>query len=202
MNPSTTRLEPDPSGVYLMRHGQSEANQSDRIVSDPQEGCARCGLTDQGRRQARRAAQESGLPPDTVIVSSDFLRTLQTAEIVAATLGAAAPWSHPGLRERAFGQLEGLPSARYGEVWSRDDQSCEHTYLEVESPTALAERMLQTLSELRAQHPGKPLLVVSHGDPLRFLQLAHQGRDLRQHNHVRHFVPAEIRALSHLPAAT
>ena len=66
---------------FLMRHGESEANVADLIISYPETGCKRYGLSKQGRQQVRLSALESGLGSDTLIISSDFLRARETATL-------------------------------------------------------------------------------------------------------------------------
>jgi broad specificity phosphatase PhoE len=42
--------------IFVVRHGESTANASGTIVSDPQNGCKdEYGLTERGREQAREA---------------------------------------------------------------------------------------------------------------------------------------------------
>lgn len=181
-----------------MRHGESLANVADRIVSLPENGLDDFGLSDLGREQAELSARASGLKPD-LIVCSDFLRTRQTAGIAAQAMGTADLSLHPGLRERGFGQLEGQSGDDYLKVWAEDERDPEHTLLGVESAAALAGRSAAVLDELERLHTGKCILLVSHGDTLRFLQLGAASRPLTEHLKVRLFAPAEIRELTELP---
>ncbi|MBN9415484.1 MAG: histidine phosphatase family protein [Candidatus Eremiobacteraeota bacterium] len=183
---------------YLMRHGESRANQADKIISSPENGCAGYGLSDLGRAQAERQARESGLGPETRVICSDFLRTRETAEIAAAVLGCLPPVQDVRLRERHFGVWEGTSAAHYEPVWRRDqvDEGGD----EVETPALLTERLRGLVEELEARESGQCFLLVSHGDPLRFLQLWALGRATREHQSIRHFAPAEVRALKDAPA--
>ncbi len=183
---------------FLMRHGESLANLADRIVSLPENGVENFGLSDLGREQAESSARASGLHPD-LVVCSDFLRTRQTAEIAAEAMGTTNLSVHPGLRERGFGQLEGQSGDDYLKVWAEDERDPEHTLFGVESATALAMRSVAVLDELESLHAGKVIVLVSHGDTLRLLQLDAAGRPLTEHLNVRLFAPAEIRELAELP---
>lgn len=183
----------------LMRHGESMANLADRIVSLPENGVGDFGLSELGREQAHRAAQASGLGPETLVLASDFLRTRETAEIAARALGAAEPSFTPDLRERGFGSLEGHCGDDYHRVWAQDEQDPQHTLFGVESACHLAERLEALLQRLEQEHQQRTILLVSHGDPLRFLQLQAARRPLTDHLKVRLFAPAEIRALDDLP---
>lgn len=186
---------------FLMRHGESLANLADRIISLPDNGLNGYGLSELGREQARISAQASGLPPSTLVVASDFLRTQQTAEVVCQTLGLRPARLDTGLRERAFGRLEGQTGADYHRVWEQDSLGFEDTLFGSESCSALAERMLAVVARLEEGWEDREILLVSHGDPLRFLQLAAAGRPLTDHLRVRLFAPAEIRSLDDLPPA-
>lgn len=187
---------------FLMRHGESEANIIDLIVSDPELGSLKYGLTERGREQARHSAEQSGLGSETRIVASDFLRTRQTAEIARETLGSLQVSVEPMLRERNFGELDGEKGERYKEVWQLDSSDPENGIFGVESPNHLADRLRWMMRRLEALYAGETLLLVSHGDTLRFLQLVAADLPLTEHMRVRHFGPAEIRALEDLPNAT
>src|SRR5262245_35937077 len=72
-----------------MRHGQSKANVGNVIVSCiGNDRSGDFGLTDLGRQQALTAVAGSGLSGDALIWTSGFARATQTAQIVAAALGA------------------------------------------------------------------------------------------------------------------
>ncbi len=186
---------------FLMRHGESLANVADKIISLPENGLNGYGLSELGREQARNSAEDSALPPTTLVVASDFMRTRQTAEVVCSTLGLRPAKLDPGLRERAFGGLEEQTGADYHKVWEQDSLGSEHTMFDSESARALAERMLDVVKRLDTRWQKQDILLVSHGDPLRFLQLAAAGRPLTEHLQVKLFAPAEIRALDDLPEA-
>ena len=184
-----------------MRHGESQANQKNLIISDPNVGCRLYGLTAKGREQARQAAADSLLDRNTVIIASDFLRTKETAKTVQDALRCKPPVFEKGLRERFFGKLEGDSGTRYTEVWDKDSLDSVQTLYGAESPKHLALRLARTMEKIEAQYQGQTILLVSHGDPLRFLQLTMAKRPLTQHLQVALFKPAEIRALDDLPKA-
>jgi probable phosphoglycerate mutase len=186
---------------FLMRHGESEANVANRIVGDPGVGCLAFGLTPRGKQQALDSALRSGLSSETMIFCSDFLRARQTAEIVGQALGCSSPVLEPRLRERFFGTLEGTSADNYARVWSQDDVDPDGSPWGAEPASLVAQRSGQLWLELESLHSGKCILLVSHGDTLRFLQLWAAGRPLTEHQRVRHFSQAEIRALDDIPPA-
>ncbi|MBX3167776.1 MAG: histidine phosphatase family protein [Candidatus Eremiobacteraeota bacterium] len=182
---------------FLMRHGESLANLAGKIISSPEHGCAGYGLSELGREQAQRLASQSGLGPETRVLCSDFLRARETAEIAAAALGCAPPVLEPRLRERFFGPWEGSSADNYEPVWKNDQ--LDEDEQGVESARQLTARLSSLIEELENRETGQCFLLVSHGDPLRFLQLWALGRPTREHQSIRHFSPAEVRFLNDAP---
>jgi glucosyl-3-phosphoglycerate phosphatase len=74
--------------MILLRHGQSEFNAAYNLTQvDP--GIPDPHLTEEGRRQARRAAAALAGHPVERLIASPYTRALETAEIVAGALGLA-----------------------------------------------------------------------------------------------------------------
>lgn len=182
-----------------MRHGESQANRANLIISAPETGCRLYGLTAQGREQAEASARASGLNSSCIVICSDFSRTKETAKIAATTLGCLEPIIDEGLRERYFGQLEGEQGDRYLEVWRQDEIDVDAPKYAAESARHLVLRLSRVIARLEERHKDSDILLVSHGDPLRFLQLWAANRPLTAHLGIRLFGPAEIRAIDDLP---
>ncbi|MFH5823453.1 histidine phosphatase family protein [Georgenia sp. AZ-5] len=89
--------------VILARHGQSTWNR-DHLF----QGQADPALTDLGREQAVELARACSGLGVTAVACSDLLRAQETATIVAALLGLAAPQRITDLRERWSRTLTGL----------------------------------------------------------------------------------------------
>lgn len=187
------------NSYFLMRHGESQANLADLIISDPKVGCAQYGLSPKGREQAQNSARDSGLGPETIIICSDFLRTQETAEVVRRVIGSETIIPEMGLRERYFGKIEGTSGHAYKTIWAQDSKDSVNSLLDAESPHHLALRLRKTMEKFENSYLDATILLVSHGDTLRFLQLEMAQRDLTEHLQVRLFEPAEIRALAELP---
>ncbi|MCL6417427.1 histidine phosphatase family protein [Aestuariirhabdus sp. Z084] len=191
------------NSYYLMRHGQSEANVAGLIVSDPVRGCNAFGLTREGERQVIDSAARLEKKP-SLILCSDFLRTRQTAQLVAAQLELPAPVLEPGLRERYFGCYEGESDDCYQTVWAQDavqedhpERKCskDETHNRVELPQAVLHRGLGILKRLESTVAGEVVLLVSHGDMVQILQTAFAGLPAFQHRQLPHHQTAEIKAL-------
>lgn len=144
--------------VGLIRHGLTDWNAIGKI-----QGQSDIPLNDEGRRQAdslaERLAAESKYHWDFVI-TSDLSRARETGEIIANKLHI--PISDPDvrLRERYFGQVEGLTSiereARWGEKWDTLD-------LGQEKDEDIRSRALDFLTDIGNRFDGSNILVVSHG---------------------------------------
>lgn len=193
---------------YLaQRHGESEANVAGIVLSDPAEGVPRWGLTARGRAQvpdalatARAAGLLAAAGPLLRVLTSDFRRARETAELSAELLGAHPPRLEPALRERAFGVHEGLGNERYAAVWARDREDPEHTEAGVESARAATARACALIARLEGAGAGATYLLVSHGDTLQLLQTAFLGLSPASHRERPHWAPAEVRLLGEPPA--
>jgi probable phosphoglycerate mutase len=180
---------------HAMRHGQSKANEAGVIVSRIEtDRDGDWGLSELGQRQARAAAGRSGLPAGTVIVSSDFSRALQTAEIMRAHLDAPPVIIAEALRERCFGDLEGTPAGNYARVWQADNGDAGHP-ADVESAAAVLDRATALIADLEQRYSGRDILLVSHGDTLQILQAGFLRADPSGHRRLPHLDTAEIRQL-------
>jgi probable phosphoglycerate mutase len=180
----------------VMRHGQSKANEAGVIVSriETDRG-GDWGLSELGRRQALAAAQQCGLPADTVICSSDFSRAVQTAEIVRAHLGAAEVVLTEALRERCFGDLEGTSASNYAKVWQADNADAGQAVGGIESAAAVLDRATALVADLERRYSGRDILLVSHGDTLQILEAGFLRMDPSGHRQLPHLETAQIREL-------
>jgi probable phosphoglycerate mutase len=160
--------------LTLVRHGETDWNRDRRI-----QGSTDIPLNDTGRAQARGAAAAlrdqldiSSSPVEPIIVASDLSRARETAEIIAAELDLPAPRLYATLRERAYGDAEGLDAAEFIRRWGD-----WHT---AEVPGAepwphLRERGLRALGSVvrdarRATAPAAAsVIVVTHGALIREL---------------------------------
>lgn len=102
--------------MILVRHGQSEWNAAynrtriDPNIPDPP-------LTAEGRRQAEAAAQNLAASGIERLLVSPYVRTLETAEIIAARTGIAVT-VEPMVRERAAFSCDiGTPRSRLAARW-------------------------------------------------------------------------------------
>lgn len=191
-------MEPFKNIYYAFRHGQSRANTEGIIISDPTIGTVDYGLTDTGRQKVIDSLSKAdAFDDDTLIYSSDFLRTRETAEIIAKTLGIPVVLDER-LRERFFGDWDGKPHENYSKAWKNDEFDPTQEYHGAESSKAVQERMWAMIQSLEKLHHGKTILLVSHGDPLMLLQTAFHHLGPERHRSLPYIETAAWRKLNPL----
>lgn len=165
-----------PCIIYLVRHGQSEAN-SQKIVS----GHFDTPLTELGKEQAAAAAAKLSDVTFDAVYSSDLQRAIHTAGIIA---GKPVPTDQQitQLRERHFGQYEGKHNARFQadvdthteQIKGLDDKTrWRNSHVKgVESDQELSERFVSALEDIAKNHPGQTILVAAHGGAIRTTLIA------------------------------
>lgn len=149
--------------LILLRHGETDWNRERRI-----QGLSDIPLNETGRRQAREAGKllrvELADAGDVVMVSSDLSRAVETAEIIARELGVGGPRPYAGLRERGYGEAEGVLVDDVPTLFG----SAERDRIPgAETSVALRERALRALGEIAADitsdAPGATVVAVAHG---------------------------------------
>jgi ribonuclease H / adenosylcobalamin/alpha-ribazole phosphatase len=154
----------------LLRHGQTPMSVQKRYA-----GRSDAPLTDVGVQQAAAAAKRLTSAGLGVIVTSPLLRTVQTAQEVAAVTGAAVV-TDDGFRETDFGAWEGLTFAEVRErwpaelgAWLADPQVAPPGG---ESFTDVSARVTAALHRVLAARAGQTVLIVSHVTPIKTLVAA------------------------------
>lgn len=148
--------------IVLLRHGQTDYNAAMRL-----QGQTDIPLNDTGREQARRAAEVlAGIVP-AAVVASDLSRAADTARAVAGPLGLEVV-TDPRLRERDFGQWEGLHGDVIAERWPADyavwRRGGHPESVGAERRGDVGTRFAEGVTDAAAQlEKGQTLLVVAHG---------------------------------------
>ncbi len=152
--------------LTLVRHGQTDWNLSRRI-----QGSTDIPLNDTGRADARTAAGRLGGDLHHAIYASPLRRARETAEIIAEELGLDEPTLIRDLREREFGEGEGLLVSeyidRYGD-WSAPVPGAE-TFDDVAERTVRALDGIARDSRRRSAPAAESVIVVAHGGVIRAL---------------------------------
>ncbi|MEK3759049.1 histidine phosphatase family protein [Paenibacillus sp. FSL R7-0337] len=143
--------------IGLIRHGLTDWNAVGKI-----QGQSDIPLNDEGRLQAEMLGDRLLREPyhwDYCITSS-LSRAAETGKIVAAKLGIPLLEPDDRIRERAYGQVEGMTAEAREAKWGKDWKLLS---LGQESDEALQVRGLAFLEDITARFPGKNVLVISHG---------------------------------------
>ena len=167
---------PDTCKIYVVRHGESEANRDDICGGDTP-------LTAKGREQASEARQLLENVHFDAAFSSDLERAVDTAAII---FGHDIPEENrlPALRERDFGPIEGAPNEAWmaiKEPWEAKyaalpfAERSRYDYAEgIENDGELSDRIMAALEQIATTHSGQIVLVAAHAGPVRVL-LMHLG---------------------------
>ncbi len=197
-----TAFQQKKNRYYLMRHGESLANRKGLIVSHPDNALNDFGLTTKGAEQVMNAALSTRLKDDTLIVSSDYKRSKETAEIVNSVISCSTePLLEPLLRERNFGSWELSDHANYDAVWRNDINHPQRSEKGVETVDDVLQRGLQAIDDIEKHHQGRTVLLVGHGDVLQILLAHHHNIHPRFHRSLSAIGNADIRSLAKLQLA-
>lgn len=161
---SPTLPEAGPTRLYLVRHGQSEANvtwEFSYLKVDPP-------LTERGLAQVNATAEYVHTLKIDALYSSPMARAVQTAQIFGRALGLGYVVVE-AFREVNVGELEDLPPsaetwalhARIQEDWARGDHGAR--FPGGEDYISLSGRAVDALTGIVAERPGQTVLVVGHG---------------------------------------
>ena len=136
------------------------------------------------------------LPEKTLIVSSDFKRTRETAEIFHERLGLKHPIRYEtALRERGFGELHMTGEENYRRVWELDVADPTHTAFGSESVMEVVLRTTRLLQSLDNEYQDLFVLLVSHGDTLQILSSTFFGVGPNEHRMLPNLKPCDVREL-------
>ncbi|CAM4321892.1 histidine phosphatase family protein [Paenibacillus xylanexedens] len=143
--------------IGLIRHGLTDWNAAGRI-----QGQTDIPLNGEGREQAQRLGRRL-LTEEyqwDYIITSGLSRAQETGEIISKLLNVPLLEPDARLKERAFGQIEGLTSeervARWGQAWETLD-------LGQEQIADIQIRALAFLEDLWSAYPDQNVLIVTHG---------------------------------------
>lgn len=159
----------------FIRHGSTAWNKERRA-----QGSSNIPLDQDGIRDAESLADRIKNEDWDVIYSSDLVRAMQTAEIVARNLQVGEVFLDSRLQEVNGGQIEGTTESerinKWGENWRDLD-------LGIESREMVIKRALSFIEEVTEKHKDQNVLVVSHGSYIRHV-LGELVKDLKMEDHL------------------
>ena len=171
-------VHPEPTRILAIRHGETSWNVQSRV-----QGQLDIELNDTGRWQAERLAAALADEPLAAIYASDLQRALDTARALATRRGLPLQ-AERGLRERGFGEFEGLTfrdiKIRWPEQagrWRQRDP--EFGPQGGETLADFYARCIDTVTRLAVVHPGQVIALVAHGGVLDCMYRAAARVELR-----------------------
>ncbi len=157
--------------VILARHGESELSVVGTVNGDPTVACA---LTPTGKEQARRLGEKLADVELDLVVTSEFERARQTADLALAGRDATR-LVLPELNDVRFGQFEGGTLADYRE-WAAGNAPTLEAPGGGESRSGTVARYVRAYRTILAR-PERTVLVVAHGLPIRYVLNALEDTD-------------------------
>ncbi len=157
-----SRLIKKSGNTYtLLRHGEAESNVKGVLNSEVPN---KYHLTSKGREQVAMRAREMAKKGVDVIIASDFLRTKETARIVAEACGLDAKDIVYDVRLREYSVGKDLE----GQQWKDIESLVKAKGLQpgMETPAELKKRVLAAMYDIDRKYSGKRILIISHGAPL------------------------------------
>ena len=156
--------------IYFIRHGE--------ILNPKKEFYGRSLdllLSDEGRKQAQKIAEviKSNGVKVSKIYTSPLNRAGETAKVIAQRIGEPIIpiIIGDGLTDVYIPVFIGHPISERDEIHNRGEDEYSRKYVERgnESREQIEKRMLREVKKIREENIGKTVIVISHGDPLRFL---------------------------------
>jgi isoleucyl-tRNA synthetase len=187
---------------FIMRHGGSESNLTNKISSKIEDVDH---LTEEGKKQVLNSISELKNKKIDLIISSDFMRTKETAEIVKKRLNLPEDKLifDKKLWELSAGILDGKI---WNDYWEVREKANGYFYKPEggESHKELKSRMTNFLYDIENKYQNKNILIVTHEGPARVLLAGAKGfNDEETINHLRNdikkFKNAEIKKLDFVP---
>jgi broad specificity phosphatase PhoE len=140
--------------ISLVRHGETDWNLNRRY-----QGWEDIPLNDTGRAQAQLVAQAIAREPRwDAIYSSPLSRALSTAQAIAELSGMDEIVEDPDLRERFYGEAEGLTADEREAKWPG-----LLAWPGLEAQEVMTQRAMGALERVAERHAGGRVLVVAHG---------------------------------------
>jgi probable phosphoglycerate mutase len=164
--------------IIAVRHGETAWNVDTRV-----QGQLDIELNERGRWQARRVGRALADEAIAAIYTSDLSRARDTALAIGHTTGQVVQ-THEGLRERAFGVLQGQSHAEIEADWPAQAllwRRREPLWAPQggESLVDVRDRVIQVACELAARHVGEQIVLVAHGGVMDALYRAAAGLELQ-----------------------
>ena len=162
------------NNIFVVRHGEAESNTLGILSSNPK---TMHHLTEDGKQQAVVAGEDLKNKKIDIIYCSPFLRTKETAEIIADSIGYSKDKIvyDNRLHEIFVGILDGKPDMEYQNFFHDREEKFWKTPEGGENYTNVKNRMTEFLYEIDKNNQGKNILIVSHNTPIWLMYAGMKG---------------------------
>ena len=148
---------------FILRHGETNWEHSD--ICYPLNNKISVVLSEQGISQIKLVAESLKKESIDLILSSDYLRTKQAAEIAAKVLNLKVIID-ARLGDTNIGNYYGKPKAEFYNEFPNPIQRFELGPKNGESWNDVKKRLTVFLKEVEEKYQDKNILIVGHGDSL------------------------------------
>jgi broad specificity phosphatase PhoE len=162
-----------PTTVLVVRH--TDVRNPDNVYYGR---LPRFGLSDLGRTQAERTADYLAAEPVACVYTSPQLRARQTARVIASRHPGAPIKVSRSLAE-VLTSFQGTPFSQLGSLVNVYEPPKAETD---ETIPRVFERMYRALRRAMREYPEQTTVLVSHADPIMFLRVGLEGKELRLAN--------------------
>ena len=143
----------EPTRIYLVRHGETDANLNHLVA-----GSWDVPLNETGRAQAAAVGELMARREWDALYASPLTRAVETARAIGAATGLGEPILEARVVEQDYGTAEGMSEA---ELWSSYEDLDEVPGREKDA--AVIRRSFEAIDEIAARHPGEDVIIVCHG---------------------------------------
>jgi isoleucyl-tRNA synthetase len=187
---------------FLMRHGESEKNVKGITTCKPYDGIK---LTEKGKKDTEVSVSKLKNSGITHIVTSEFLRAQETAEIACKTLGlpSTAIIVDKRLNEYNAGIFDKQPDKKWFDYLNdRKMEIFDVPPENGESFNDLRKRTGEFIYEIEHNHSNTNFLIISHGGTLCMIAANTEGADKKRAFFIdlnEELIPGEVRLLPFVP---
>jgi isoleucyl-tRNA synthetase len=199
------RTKKSGNKYFVMRHGEAESN-ARNIVNSEVATSPNFGLTAKGIKDVEQTGEKLKDKNIDVIIVSPFVRTKQTADIVAQSIGFDAEKIiiDERIKETNTGIFDGRPIDEYRGYFSSMREKFTKRPESGENLLDIKRRTMALLEELDEKYTNKKILIVTHEYPIWMLMTGIEGagidRGLEIKDGKEDFVlPAEVVEIPFVP---
>lgn len=188
------------NNYFVIRHGEAENNVlgvGSTKVSNPHH------LTEKGKEQVFGAIEELKKNKIDLIISSPFVRTKETAEIIAGEFGIKEVIFDDRIMETQIGDFEGKNNEEYHKYFESQEEKFTKNPPNGENLTELKNRVGDFIYDIDKKYSDKNILIVTHEYPAWLLLAVAKGLNAKESVELKEveniFGNAEVRKLDFAP---